>query len=733
MALSSASEHAAPRRVQDGLIALAFVGAVAAIYWPTAGFEFVDYDDGIYVYDNAHLAKGLGAEGIWWAFTESAAFGNWDPLNWLSHLFAHELFGDDPGGHHLISPALHFCSTWLLFLVWRRMTGSAWGAFLLAGVFAAHPLNVETTAWVSERKGALSGFFWILGMLAYARFVERPDRARLGWVVAALIAGLLSKPILMTFPFALLLLDIWPLQRAPLPLNAADRKAFGARVMEKWPLFLVVAVWLPVAYAAQNQFGAVSHLDSAPLDLRLSNALVSYVRYIGHFFWPADLAAFYPYPESWPIGRVVASAVTLIGFSGFVARQAGRRPYLIVGWLWFLGTMIPVIQLVQIGSHSMADRHMYLSMQGLAVMAIWGGRDALRSWLPGGGRLPACLAGCAVVLGLGVAARLQTMHWRDSVALFERATSATRDNDYALVMLGKARLERGDTAGAEAALQRAVELKPNAADAWHFLGVAAYRKEDWAGARDRLDRSIRLNNEGGYLPYSMEFLARSQARSGDTAGALATWRRLCEIAPDLPAPRYELGLAEASIGRDQAAVEAFRASLDRDASAAHTWYAMGNALLRLRLTDDAVAAYRETLQRRPAHTGALVNLGTVRLNSGNLDEARDFYQRATEADPDLVLAQQNLGGVLERLGLPGQAAVRYRRVVALEPGSESGRLGLARALAASGDAAAAIAELRELAARFPGKAERFLDVARKLARDAGLTDGAAGLERELGK
>ena len=327
--------------------------AIFIVYSAVLRFGFVNYDDPVYLAQNPNVRDGITWSGIVWAFSHSFA-GNWFPLTWISHMLDCQLFGLDAGAHHFTNLVLHTAATLLLFAVLKRITHARWPSAFVAALFALHPLHVESVAWIAERKDVLSAFFWMLTLWTYARYVERPGRARYLWTLAAFALGLMAKPMLVTLPLVLLLLDYWPFARGP-------------RIKEKLPFFALSAAVCVVTYLAHAQAKAVISLETIPAALRVENALVSYAAYIGKMFWPSGLAFFYPYPKG---GLAIPAALAAVGIAA-VTIAARKRPYLLVGWLWFLVTLAPVIGLVQAGLQARADRYMYLPMVGLAIMIAW--------------------------------------------------------------------------------------------------------------------------------------------------------------------------------------------------------------------------------------------------------------------------------------------------------------------------------------------------------------------------
>ena len=358
-------------------------------YWPVRLNDFVDYDDSQYVTDNPHVSEGLTVQNIGWAFTTPHA-GNWHPATWISHMLDCELFGTNATWHHLHNLLLHLVNVLLLFELLRRMTGAKWRSAFVAAAFALHPMHVESVAWVAERKDVLSTLFWMLVIAAYLRYAAHPKKSRYLLVLALFIMGLMAKPMLVTLPFVLLLLDYWPLERMYLKQGSREgakslssqarpkRLSPGQLVMEKTPLFVLSVCSCIITYLAQQREGAVR---VAPFSSRMANSLVSYVSYIEKMFVPKNLAVFYPYPvEGLALYKPVAASAILILITIFVLRLARRKPYLLTGWFWYVGTLIPVVGIVQVGAQAMADRYTYIPYTGLFIIVAWGGYDICAGW-----------------------------------------------------------------------------------------------------------------------------------------------------------------------------------------------------------------------------------------------------------------------------------------------------------------------------------------------------------------
>jgi hypothetical protein len=519
-------------------ICLLLTATTAASYGPLRHAAFINFDDQEYVYENAHVVSGLSWENVAWAFT-TAKMGNWNPLTWLSHMLDCEFFGLDARGHHFTNLLLHIASTVLLFLILLQATRSRWRSGFVAALFALHPLHVESVAWVSERKDVLSTFFWMLAVGSYFRFARTPSIRTYLPVCLFFALGLMTKPMLVTLPFVLLLLDFWPLRRIEfgkkLATASAARQRLVALVWEKAPLLALSGLASVIAFWAQKSSGAVRSLEAWPLDIRIANAAVVYVQYIAKMFWPADLAIYYPHPGFPSVAQLAVSTALLIAVSLFVLRVAGRRPAVAVGWLWYLGTLLPVIGLVQIGSQAMADRYTYVPLIGLFIMLAWAipAAAARRHHL-------GIAAGVCAMGALAVFSQLtwkQVEYWRGSIPLFEHALDVTQNNSVAHFNLGLALGHEERIAEAMAHHEEVLRINPNHEDALYEIGILLERsgKADaailaYAEAVQMHPDHVRAHNN----------LAALYSRAGRLEDAAFHLREALRVDPDDPRVRNNL-------------------------------------------------------------------------------------------------------------------------------------------------------------------------------------------------
>ncbi|MCH2127731.1 MAG: tetratricopeptide repeat protein [Pirellulaceae bacterium] len=626
------------------IVGIVFFIAGMAVYWPVGSYGYVHYDDLAYVAENEHVLQGWTAASLKWAWTTNEQ-ANWHPLTWMSHMLDCQLFGSEaPGRYHLVNVLLHVTNSLLLFVLLQQLTSVFWRPLLLAALFLVHPLHVESVAWISERKDVLSSLFWLASMIFYIQYVQR--RSVGCYVVCCLLlaAGLLSKPMPVTAPFVLLLLDYWPLQRW-LPLSgtahrgdrsraqevavqhrmqSASRKPSRRRKknprrtldkangsfrratavpdlraseisvvrlwLEKVPLFLLVAVSSTITYFVQQGGGAVG---SVPWQHHCAVIVLGYARYLRNTVWPCDLAVLYPnYPGMWTIPQMAAAVGLLAVVSAMVFIWRGKR-YLTVGWLWFLGTLIPVIGIVQIGEHSLADRYMYFPLIGVLIMLAWGCADVLSYYSEakhvGYAIVVVCCITCALV------AFQQVSYWENSEKLFQRAVDVTKNN-YSM--------------------------------------------------HDKLGDELR--------------------RQGRAKDATYHYRRAVAIKPDFAEALNDLGVMLQAEGKITDAIEQYARSAQADPSLAEAYTNWGVALNVLGKPDQAIQKLQQALERKPRYAETLFNLGVVHQQQKRAQQASDYYQQAIEADSEYVSAYNNLGVLLQNQGQFQDALPYYQQALVLD-------------------------------------------------------------------
>ncbi len=623
--------------------AILLIVTTLMVYLPVKDHQFVDLDDDLYVTHNPQIQKGLTWANLVWALTAVEA-GFWHPLTWWSHMLDYELFGLNPGGHHLMSLLIHTLNTLLLFGLLRQWTGALWRSFFVAALFALHPLNVESVAWVAERKNVLSTLFWLLTLGAYVHYVRTPHWKRYLSVVFLFVLGLMAKPMLVTLPCVLLLLDYWPLGRLG-PSWSEFRQKGSELLLEKVPLFALAVASGVLAIHAQHQLGALPSLQQLPLDARLSNALTSFVTYLGKMVWPTDLAVFYPHPEAaLPLGQVILAILVLSALSALVLWGAASFPYLLVGWLWYLGTLLPVSGLIQVGRHSMADRYMYVPLIGLFILLVWG----CTQWVNDSQIRKGLGIGASVflLLGLAINTRLQLAHWQNSIALFEHAIRSTQDNDLIHNNLGTAFLEAGEIDKGIEQLSIALKIKPESPEVLYNLGVALRQKGHLDGAARYFSEALDLKPDLADAHNNLGIIRMAQ---GDGEQAAHHFAKALAIDSQLVEAHNNLGTLLLGQGHLEKAILHFSQSLliYQDQARAHNNLA---AALDLKgRTEEAIAHYHRALELAPSSYMTHNNLGKMFMEMGDLEKAARHFSKVIEIEPNFVDAHVNLGVVRKLL------------------------------------------------------------------------------------
>ena len=777
--------------------------AVALVFGQTVRFEFVNFDDHDYVYENVHVRQGVTLQGVGWAFTSFRA-SNWHPLTWLSHMLDIHFYGLWAGGHHLTNVLLHALSAIVLFLVLRQMTGRLWPSAAVATLFAIHPLHVESVAWVAERKDVLSGLFFVLTLAAYLGYVRRPFSVlRYLLVVVCFALGLLSKPMLVTLPLVLLLLDYWPLGRfgaagsgatslvrgsagsegrrargegrtenaamtmEPDSSSSAERKVGRAGalrsdllrvIVEKIPLLLLAAASCAATIMAQTN--AMMTLERLPFADRAANAVVAYAANLGRSLCPTGLAVFYPYTANalswWTIGGCL---LILISVSVVVVMWRRSRPNLLVGWLWYLGMLVPVIGLIQVGSQTRADRYMYLPLIGPSLALAWTtmefvGGSFVRRWLCG----MACLLVLVSLTGLSWQ---QVSCWRDSETLWRHALTCTTRNGFAHNNLALALAGRGQVDDAIAHYQKALEINPDHARAHNNLAVALagrgeidsaiahYQKAleiklDYAEAHNNLalalagrgqidsaiahyQKALEINPHFAEAHYNLA-LALASRKQVDLA--IAHYQKALEINPDFAEAHDNLAVALAGRGQVGSAIAHYEKALEIKPDYPQVRCNLANVLAGRGQVDEAVAHYQKALEINPHFAEARYNLAVVLAGRGQVDEAVANYQKALEIKPDFAEAHYNLAVVLAGRGQVDESIAHYQKALQVRPDYEKARRNLSVVLSAREKILKALAQQREAIRLQPGNAALLNNTAWMLATNpnASVRNGAEAIE-----
>jgi tetratricopeptide (TPR) repeat protein len=635
------------------LMSLCLIVAILIPYGQVKQFDFIGYDDELYVTQNHHVQAGLTVKGLKWAFTTSHA-GSWHPLTWLSHMLDYEIYGLNPMGHHWTNLQLHMANTLLLFFILQLMTGALWRSAVVAALFALHPLHVESVAWVAERKDVLSTFFGMLFFLAYWRYVKQPRLIYYLLVIILLSLGLMSKPMLVTFPFVLLLLDFWPLNRFQYRadrLSRADeetglkgREIFQL-IREKIPLFVLVIFFGILTYQVQSREGAVGTFESFSMKARIANAFVSYVKYIAKAIWPIDLAVFYPHPgDTLPWWQAFGAAIIVASVSFLTIRVSKNYPFVVVGWLWYLGTLVPVIGLVQVGFQAMADRYTYIPLIGIFIILVWGGADVLGNWHFG----KMALAGLAVIIlsALTVCTYFQLGCWKNRIALFSHALKVTDNNYVAHNNLGVAFFEKGKFDEAIFHYKEILKILPDDAGAFYNLGNAMFSSGNIDQAAFYYKEALRIKPEDAKVHNNLANVLFSQGKSDES---VFHYTEALRINPENSDAHSNMANVLFVQGKIYKAVSHYNEALRIDPSNKDAHYNFGSLLLKQKKYKEALAHFSETIKIDPGYVKGYNSIGIIMARQGKFKKAGDFFSKALQIDSNFVEARKNLNILEEAL------------------------------------------------------------------------------------
>ncbi len=704
------------------LISSLLAVVTVTVFAPVGTCGYLHYDDADYITSNPQVLAGLTISGVRWAFTTGHA-GNWHPLTWLSHMLDVQLFGPGPAGVHLVNLAFHTVNTVLLFWVLRRMTGALWRSALVAVLFALHPLHVESVAWVAERKDVLSGLFFMITLWAYTAYVQIKSvdvgRRRLRYMVAlgSFALGLMSKPMLVTIPFLLLLLDYWPLGRM-------TRGTLSSLVKEKIPFLVISAVSSVVTFLVQRE--ARIPMVVCTMSERIGNALVAYARYLGKTLWPVNLANPYPHPGQWPLLDVVLAGLLLAAVCSVVWWWGRRFPFVFTGWFWFLGMLIPVIGLVQVGSQAMADRYTYLPLIGLFLALVWGAARVLAEL-----KLPRLAGGVIVAVTLvvcGVRARDQVHYWRDSESLFGHAIAVTKSNWLAYYNLGWSADEAGRVDEALGYYRRAVEIKPTYPEAQNNIGFTLARRGQPAEAVPYFEAALRAKpgfaDAGDNLGVALLQLGRKEE-------AIAQFEQVLQHNPNHLGALNNLGNALSAKGAWEQAVQYYETSVRLKPVQPTIQYNLGNALARLKKIDPAIDHYRRAVEQKPDYVEAHYALGMALWQNGDLEHAVAEVTEAVNCKPEDALLRLNLAKLLVAGQRFDEAISVYREAIRLGPENPDAHNALGAALAMRGDLNGAIEEFQAALRVRPDNASAHFNLGKALAAQHKLSEATNHLSEAL--
>jgi len=618
---------------QAALAALLLLISTLLVYWPVRHFEFIDYDDSDYVSQNKVVLRGLSWEGLRWAFVRGHA-ANWHPFTWLSHMLDVQLFGLNAGRHHLVNVLFHSANVVLLFLMLRKLTGAIWRSAFVAGLFALHPLHVESVAWIAERKDVLSTFFFLSTIWAYVKYVEKRQlqsrKFTVIWYFVGLglfACGLMSKPMLVTLPFVLLLLDFWPLRRLRND-GWLVRSGMGGLLLEKAPFFALAIASSVITLLAQTRAGAATSFENLPLGTRLMSATMAYCGYIAKMFWPDPLAVFYPYRQDWTLTHVLLAVGCLLVMSVVSIFLAKRRPYLFVGWFWYLGMLVPVIGLVQVGAQAMADRYTYLPSVGIFIAGIWGAHELTAKWRYA--NVAWAAIGCVALVACAAVTARQLAYWKNTEELCRHALQVTQENFPAHAALGAYLLEHGRIEEAKHELAETIRLNPQHASAHYLLGGELARERKFQEAREHLDDAIRAHPTfvEAYLELADIANAQGQAERGFDYALKAL-----AFAPHSPDAHFSAGAS----------------------------------LLLQQKFSDALPHYEVALREKPDFTEAELDWGKALLQLGRPEEAETHLLRASELQPTNLEPHRFLAEVYARENRGREQVRQYEQMLRLAP------------------------------------------------------------------
>jgi tetratricopeptide (TPR) repeat protein len=632
------------------LIPFLLIWLTVIAFWQVRHNDFINLDDRVYVTNNAHVKEGLTFKSVYWAFT-STQNGQWNPVACLSHLLDYTLFGLNAGGHHVTNLLFHIINSLLLFFLLRRMTATLWQSGFVAAIFALHPLHVESVAWIAERRDVLHAFFFLLTIWSYINYLEKPQRGRHISVLLCFVLAVMSKPMAVTLPFTLLLLDYWPLDRvrigekdnmpepftAPFPKTIRHNVPISTLVIEKVSLFSVAVVISLFTLFSAWGVKSLSSLETLPLTVRIENATVSYIEYILKTIWPKSLAVLYPHPMTIPVWKVVCSTLLLLTITILVTLGTRKHPYLIVGWLWYLITLLPVIGLLQAGIQSMADRFMYMPMIGLLMMAIYGISDMCKRWSYK--RWALAVLGVLLLISLIVTTRAQVKLWRNSEALFRHTIQVTNNNYLIYNYLGAELLIQGRHQEALIHFNRSLEINPSYADAHCNLGVLLLRQGKYREAISPLHAALQIK------PEHVEALTN-------------------------------LGIILSKYGKVKEAMHLFSEAMRINPKFEEAYFNQGNLLLKIEKYEEAIHYFNEALKINPGNSITYNSLGVSSMRSGNAEKAVDYFYKALDINPDDADAHCNLGSLFIQQGKYEKAIFHLTETLRVNPSDGEAHLAL---------------------------------------------------------
>ncbi len=701
------------------------VVGIVGVYWQICGYEFLNFDDHDYVTNNLNVQKGFNTQSIKWAFSQWHA-GNWHPVTWLSHMLDWALFEDDAGKHHIANIVFHCLNSILIFIVFYKYLKKFWIAAFVAAAFAFHPMHVESVAWISERKDLLSCFFWLMTMAAYGKYAQRPQLKIYLVVLTFLALGLLSKPMVVTLPCVLLICDFWPLKRFTIN-KKTHRTNLLSLILEKVPMFAMVVTSCIVTFLVQSAGGAVKSMELIPLSSRIANTAISYLAYIGKLVWPTNLAMFYPHPEKGvPMAQAAICAVILIAITIAIykiVRKNSEYGYLAFGWLWYVGTLVPVVGLVQVGEQALADRYTYIPYIGLFVIVAMGANDIRKKlkWP----KIPMFIAAVAIIAVWAVMSFQQQKTWKSTITLCEHSIKVTKDNYKGYFCMADPLREMGKIDEAIECNKKALEIDPNYVKALNSIGLAYMEKDEDALALQYLHKALKLApgvfevkvNIGVILVKNQKYaealsfyykalqqkdvpvlrtnIGYALQNLGKTDQAIAQYKLALQMNPKLHRAYNLLGLALMSKSQYASAVDIFKMSVNIDPNILQSQANLARAYFYTGQLQKASKIYSALIQTMPDLPSPYSSLAAIEINNSNYAKAKQLCQKSLLLAPDFLQAKINYAISTAGLGEYFESAKLFKEIILIKPNDINLRMRFADIAYKSGDRVLAVSQCRQ--------------------------------------
>jgi len=708
------------------------------VYWQVIDHKFVNFDDNIYITENVHIKNGLSKDGILWSFGFDKRETYWHPITWLSHMLDCQFFGLDSGMHHLISLVFHIANVLLLFLVFLRISGAVWRSAFVAALFALHPINVDSVAWIAERKNLLSTFFWMLTMLSYVYYVRKPTLSKYFVILLAFTLGLLAKPMLVTLPFVLLLMDIWPLKRTSLktmqhseaPRQLSAEVSLSHLILEKVPLLVLALLATVISSFSLKQADGLISPEVVPYDLRIANAIVSYVKYIGKLLWPKDLAILYPFPtEMLPFWQIAGAFLILATLSFFVVMSFRKRPYLLIGWLWYLGTLVPVSGIVMGGLWpAMADRWAYVPLIGIYIMVSWGSADLFPQWRYR--KTVFLLSSLVILLAFLITTIHQLTYWKNDYTLFKHALNVTKNNAVMHNYFGHVLFKLGEKTEAAFHYVEALSINPIFIDAQNNLGNM-YLEQGKINEAINMYRYALMNDadfdEANYN------IARALTKQGKFDEAIIYYKKALSINPDNTDYNSNIALTFALQKKTDEAIEYYNKALQLNPEYMEAHNNLGAILTQRGRFDEAIAHYRKALSLNPAYSEAERNLNITLANREKFNNAVNKFQDALKSSPDDPALLWNLGELYKGIGRTDRAIESYEKALSYAPEYIKALYSLTMVYSTEGDYDNALLSLQKMHDLRPESPDISYNIACMYARQGKVNESVEWLNNAIDK